>query len=56
MGLRLSIINGMQTLIPVAAGAIGGYTGVGVVFAGMGFLLLGGAFYMRAQSRAAGGP
>lgn len=51
MGLRLSLLNGMQTVIPVAAGAIGGYTGVGVVFAGMGLILVAGAFYMQAQWR-----
>lgn len=56
MGLRLSLLNGMQTVIPVAAGAIGGYAGVGVVFAGMGLILVAGSFYMRAMRRAAGVP
>ncbi len=51
LGLRLSLLNGMQTIVPLAAGVIGGVFGVGVVFAGMGVVMVVGARYMRAQWR-----
>ena len=49
MGLRLSILNGMQTVVPLGAGALGGAIGVAPVFAGLGLALLAGAYYMRPQ-------
>ncbi len=49
MGLRLSILNGMQTIVPLGAGALGGVVGVGPVFAGLGVMLIAGAYYMRPQ-------
>ncbi len=51
MGLRLSILNGMQTVVPLGAGAISGAVGVAPVFAGLGLALLAGAYYMRPQWR-----
>jgi hypothetical protein len=51
MGLRLSILNGMQTVVPLGAGAISGVVGVAPVFAGLGLALLAGAYYMRPQWR-----
>ncbi len=53
LGLRLSLLNGMQTVVPLAAGVVGGAIGVPMVFAGMGMLLVGGAWYMRQQWRLA---
>jgi MFS family permease len=52
MGLRLSLLNGLQTLVPLAGGALGGVIGVGPVFAVMGVFVVAGAVYMRAQWRA----
>ena len=50
-GLRLSLLSGMQTMVPLAAGAIGGAVGVVPVFVAMALLILYGAFYMRDQWR-----
>jgi len=48
-GLRLSLLSSMQTMVPLAAGAIGGAVGVVPVFVAMALLILYGAFYMRDQ-------
>ena len=50
-GLRLSLLSSMQTMVPLAAGAIGGAVGVVPVFVAMALLILYGAFYMRGQWR-----
>lgn len=51
LGLRLSLLNGTLTVIPVLGGALGGLTGIGLVFVVMGIIMLWGARYMRVQWR-----
>ena len=41
-GLRLMLVNGTQTVLPTALGALGGVFGIGVLFWGMAALLAGG--------------
>jgi MFS family permease len=41
-GLRLMLVNGTQTVLPTAFGALGGVFGIGLLFWGMAALLAGG--------------
>lgn len=51
LGLRLSLLNGSLTVIPIAGGALAGLTGIGLVFLVMGITMIAGARYMRVQWR-----
>ena len=46
VGLRMVLVNGTQTLLPGAFGAIGGVFGVATLFWGMALLLGGSLFYV----------
>ena len=46
VGLRMVVVNGTQTLLPGAFGAIGGIFGVATLFWGMSLLLGGSLFYI----------
>ncbi len=52
LGLRLSLINAMQTVVPLTAGAIGAALGVGPVFWTLAALMVIGAWAARRQWRA----
>lgn len=51
-GLRLAIINGLQTAVPLSAGVIGAAVGVAPVFWVVALLLAGGCYAARNQWRA----
>jgi hypothetical protein len=46
VGLRMVLVNGTQTLLPGAFGAIGGIFGVATLFWGMALMLGGSLFYV----------
>jgi MFS family permease len=48
-GLRLALINGLQTAVPLTAGFIGAALGVGPVFWAVAVLLAAGAYAARKQ-------
>ena len=52
LGLRLSLNNAMQTVVPLAAGAIGAALGVGPVFWTLAAMMVIGAWAARRQWRA----
>lgn len=52
LGLRLSLINAMQTVVPLTAGAIGAALGVGPVFWALAAMMAIGAWAARRQWRA----
>lgn len=52
-GLRLAIINGLQTAVPLTAGMIGAALGVGPVFWAVAGLLAAGCYAARGKWRAA---
>lgn len=49
LGLRLSMINGLQTVVPLSAGAIGAAVGVGPVFWALAAILVAGTWVTREQ-------
>ena len=49
LGLRLSMINGLQTVVPLSAGAIGAAVGVGPVFWALAVILVAGTWATREQ-------
>lgn len=51
-GLRLAIINGLQTVVPLSAGVIGAAVGVAPVFWVVALLLSGGCYAARGQWQA----
>ena len=51
MGLRVTAMNVNQTVVPLAAGAIGAAVGVAPVFWALAAMLLGGTYATRAQWR-----
>jgi predicted MFS family arabinose efflux permease len=51
MGLRVTAMNVNQTVVPLAAGAIGAALGVAPVFWALALMLLGGSYVTRAQWR-----
>jgi MFS family permease len=55
MGLRVMAMNVNQTVVPLAAGAIGAAVGVAPVFWALAVMLMGGAYATRAQWRRAKG-
>ncbi|MGE5640986.1 MAG: MFS transporter [Clostridia bacterium] len=52
VGVRTTMINASQTMIPLGSGALAGALGMGPVFALLAVFLLGGALYARKRSRA----
>ena len=52
VGIRTTMLNGSQTFIPLASGAISSALGMTPVFALIAALLLGGAWFARNRSRA----
>jgi MFS family permease len=52
VGLRTTMINGSQTLIPLTSGALAGAVGMGPVFGLLAVILLGGAWLARHRARA----
>ncbi len=48
-GLRLSLINGLQTVVPLTAGFIGAALGVGPVFWAVAVMLAAGTYAIREQ-------
>jgi MFS family permease len=52
VGVRTTMINASQTLIPLTSGALAGAFGMGPVFGMLALFLLGGAWYARNRSRA----
>ena len=46
-GLRLTLVNGTQTFLPMLFGALGGAFGLSPVFWAVALLVGGGAFYAR---------
>lgn len=52
VGVRTTMINASQTLIPLGSGALAGVFGMGPVFGLLALCLLGGAVYARNRGRA----
>ena len=52
VGVRTTMINASQTLIPLGSGALAGVFGMGPVFGLLALCLLGGAVYARNRARA----
>ncbi len=52
VGVRTTMINASQTLIPLTSGALAGALGMGPVFGLLAFFLLGGAWFAKRQARA----
>lgn len=51
VGLRVMLMNGSQTVVPLLAGAVGAAVGVGPVFWGLAAALLAGSYAARGQWR-----
>jgi len=54
VGLRLTLVNGTQTFLPMTFGAFGGAFGIGSMFWGLSALLAGGVWYAGRWLRAEG--
>jgi MFS family permease len=52
-GLRLTLVFGTQTALPLAFGALGGVFGVGILFWGMAMLVAGGLMGVLRANRGA---